>query len=233
METFSRTHRGNGTLYTSARRRRIATSSWESFLTTVSWPEGEHPVISTPARRNLDLPDVAYVHIRDPVEANYGLQRKSTEFTSSKADLSDPIKPVTFVEKHQRLLDGLASVALNSLAMSTTDGSRLQTGLCYYKDEHRYVRIFLDVDANEVVLQIINKARCTERRTSQSVGSVDKGAKITFDMNYTELDFVFLFSVDHNTTTRNGLGKIDSLDMTGHNLVGPLIGVYAVSEKEI
>ncbi|QKD62287.2 uncharacterized protein FOBCDRAFT_208957 [Fusarium oxysporum Fo47] len=224
METFSRTHRGNGTLYTSARRRRIATSSWESFLTTVSWPEGEHPVISTvrihvslsikkhasaewPARRNLDLPDVAYVHIRDPVEANYGLQRKSTELTSSKADLSDAIKPVTFVGKHQRLLDGLAS--------------------------HRYVRIVLDVGANEVVLQIINKARCTERRTSQSVGSVDKGAKITFDMNYTELDFVFWFSVDHNTTTRNGLGKIDSLDMTGHNLVGPLIGVYAVSEKEV
>ncbi|KAK2469355.1 hypothetical protein H9L39_19072 [Fusarium oxysporum f. sp. albedinis] len=172
MKTFSRIHRGEYPVVSTVR-------------IDVPLSIKKHASAEWLARRNPDLPDVAYVHIRDPVEANYGLQGKSIELTSSKADLSNPIKPVTFVGKHQILLDGLASVTLNYLATSTTDGSRLQTGLCYYKDEHRYVRIFLDVDANEVALEIINKARCIERRTSQSVGSVDQGAKIAFDMNYT------------------------------------------------
>lgn len=222
----------------------------ETFLTTASWPEGGFPIIDTvrldvllptrkhasaewPVRKNPNLPDVAFVHIRDPIEANYGFQGKSIELTSSTADLSDPNRPVSFVGKRQRRLDGSAFATLDYLATSTTDGSRLQTGLCYYKDEHRYIRFFLDVDSNEVVLDIVNKARSVERRTAQRLGSVNKGAKITFNMNYTETDFVFWYSVIDNPSKGGELGKIDSLDMTGHDFVGPLIGVYAVSEKEV
>ncbi|KAM5341547.1 hypothetical protein ACJ41O_014578 [Fusarium nematophilum] len=112
-------------------------------------------------------------------------------------------------------------------------GSRVRAGLCYYKDEHRFVRSFLDVDSKEVVLEIVNRARSIERRTSRSLDAlVGKGVKATFGVDYTELEFVFWFSVD-GVATKEELGRIDSLDMTGHGVAGPLIGMYAVSDKEV
>ncbi|KAH6879886.1 putative xylosidase/arabinosidase [Thelonectria olida] len=222
----------------------------ETVLTTATWPEGEFPVIDTvqldvqlsikqtssvrwPIRRKPGRSDVAFVCIRDPVKEHYKYDGNNITLTSSKADVSNPDVPVTFTGKRHRQLNGSASVKLEPLASSAADGSHLRTGLCYYKDEHRYIRIFLDVDSKEVVLEIVNKARSIERRTAQSVGSLDKDAKITFGVNYTELEFVFWFSVADNAATRKGLGKIDSLDMTGHDFVGPIIGVYAVSDKEV
>ena len=77
----------------------------ESVLTTASWPEGEFPVIDTvplnvplparqtpspawPARRKADRPDVAFLHIRDPIEANYEYDENNIILTASKADVS-------------------------------------------------------------------------------------------------------------------------------------------------
>jgi len=140
---------------------------------------------------------------------------------------------VTFTGWRQRRLDGSTSATLESLTASATNGSRLKTGLCYYKDEHRFVRAFLDVELNEVVLEITNKSKDIHRRTSQSVGALHRGVKITFGVDYTELELVFWYSleVDDVADTRKVLERMDTLDMTGHDFVGPIIGVYAVSDK--
>lgn len=219
----------------------------ESVLTTATWPEGEYPVIDTvqldvplaikrnassewPVRRKPGRPDVGFVRIRDPVEENYEYDGNSVTLTSSDADLSQADEPVTFTGKRQRRLDGSASATLERLAPLATNGSGLKTGLCYYKDEHRFTRVFLDADAKVMVLEIVNKARAIERRTSRSVDALGKGAKVTFGVDYTELEFVFWYSVDAGT--KEELGRIDTLDITGHDFVGPIIGIYAVSDKQ-
>lgn len=219
----------------------------ESVLTTATWPEGEYPVIDTvqldvpltikrnessawPVRRKPGRPDVGFVRIRDPVEENYEYDRNSVTLTSSKADISQADEPVTFTGKRQRHLTGSASATLEPLDSSATNGSGLQTGLCYYKDEHRFIRFSLDVDAKEMVLEIVNKARSTERRVSRSVGALGKGAKVTFGVDYTELDLMFWYSIDAGT--KEEFERIDTLDITGHDFVGPIIGIYAVSDKQ-
>lgn len=223
----------------------------ESVLTTVTWPQGEYPVIDTvqvdvplaikrnpcsewPIRRKPGRPDVAFLCIRDPVEENYKYDGNGVTLTSSKADLSQAKEAVTFTGKRQRSLGGSALATLKPLAPEATNGSGLKTGLCFYKDEHRFARIFLDVDAKEMVLEIINKARSIEWRTSRSLGALGKGAKATFGVDYTELELVFWFSVVVDDAERKEeLGRIDTLDMTGHDFVGPIIGIYAVSDKEV
>lgn len=219
----------------------------ESVLTTAIWPEGEYPVIDPvqldvplaikrsessewPVRRKPGRPDVGFVRIRDPVEENYKHGENSVTLTSSNADLSQADEPVTFIGKRQRRLDGSASATLEPLAPSATNGSGLKTGLCYYKDEHRFTRIFLDVDAKEIILEIVNKAKSIERRISRSVGALGKDAKVTFGVEYTELELLFWYSVD--AVSKEKLEGIDTLDMTGHDFVGPIIGIYAVSDKQ-
>jgi hypothetical protein len=54
---------------------------------------------------------------------------------------------------------------------------------------------------------------------------------IMFGMDYTELELVFWYSLG-TTETKQEMIRIDTLDMTGHDFVGPAIGVYAVSDKQ-
>jgi beta-xylosidase len=230
----------------------------ESVLTTATWPEGEYPVIdpaqldvplpiegntTTPSpewptgRRKPGRPDVAFVRIRVPVEENYEYDGNNVTLTSSRVDMSQGKEPVTFTGKRQRRLDGSASATLEPLSPSAVKDSGLRTGLCYYKDEHRFVRAFLDIECQEMVLEIINKARSIAWRTSQDVGALGtSGARVTFGVDHTEVEFVFWYSVeaaDHGAPTKTELGRIDTRDMSGHDFVGPIIGVYAVSDKEV
>lgn len=222
----------------------------ESFLTTATWPNGEYPVIDTvqlevplaiergpspvwPARTRVDRPDVAFVHIRDIVEENYEHDGNNITLTASNADMSQSDEPVTFIGKRQRCLDGSSSVTLSYMAPSSVDGFVLKTGLCYYKDERRFIRAFLDVDSKEVVLETVNKARSIERRTSRSLTPLQKNARLTFGVDYTELEFVFWYSVDSDLGAKQELERVDILDMTGHDFVGPIIGIFAVSKKEV
>ena len=223
----------------------------ESVLTTATWPEGEYPIIDTarldvplaikggstakwPVRSKPCSPGVAFVHIRDPVEENYEYDGNSVILTTSKVDVSQADEPVTFTGKRQRRLEGSASATLETSAPSDTNGSRLRTGICYYKDEHRFTRLFLDVDSENIVLEIVNKARFLERRTSRCIGALGKDAKVTFGVDYTELELVFWYSVMvGDAETKQEIGRIDTLDMTGHDFVGPIVGIYAVSDKQL
>ncbi|KAJ0415024.1 glycosyl hydrolase [Aspergillus carlsbadensis] len=218
----------------------------ESVLTTATWPEGEFPVIDPvrpdvplPARqisrsewpitRRLDRPHVAYLRIRDPVEEHYQYDGNTVTMISSKADLDQSDEPVTFTGKRQRFLDGSASAILESPSGLAAAGSALKTGLCYYKDEHRFVRVYPDMDAQEIVWEIVNKAREIERRTSRSERALGQASAITFGIDYTELELAFWYKID--TEGKREVARIDSLDMTGHDFVGPVIGIYAVGAE--
>jgi beta-xylosidase len=219
----------------------------ESVLTTATWPEGEFPVIDPvrldvpfpphrqgssfewPVTRRPDRPHVAYLCIRDPVEENYRYNGNNVTLTSSKADLDQSDEPVTFTGKRQRFLNGSASTTLESPAELTTASAAFKTGLCYYKDEHRFVRVYPDVHSQEMVWEIVNKARGIERRTSRRESALGHAASITFGIDYNELEFTFWYSA--GTEAKRELARMDSLDMTGHDFVGPVIGIYAVGDE--
>ncbi|KAL5050871.1 glycosyl hydrolase [Aspergillus fruticulosus] len=222
----------------------------ESVLTTATWPEGEFPKIDPvqvdgllhrkgggppvwPASRTADRPDVAFVHIRDPIEGNYKLKGNNITLTASKADVSQPDEPVTFIGKRQRRLKGSSSAVLGPLVPSNLKGSALKTGLCFYKDEHRFIRAFLDMDSGEVVLEIVNKAKPIKLRTARHFGVLDNNASITFGIDYTEAELVFWYAASNNTEAKKELGRVDTLDMTGLDFVGPIIGIFATSDMEV
>jgi beta-xylosidase len=219
----------------------------ESVITTATWPEGEFPVIDAvqvdvpfstkrntssewPNRRQPGRPDVGFVRIRDPVEEDYEYNGDSVTLMSRKADLSQSTEPVTFIGKRQRRLDGTAAATLEPLNPLGAKGSGLRAGLCYYKDEHRLTRVFLDFEAEEIVLEVYNKANSIARKTSRHIDALENSAQVTFGVDYTELDFVFWYCV--NEGSKNEFEKMDTLDMTNHEFVGPVIGVYAVSDKQ-
>ena len=220
----------------------------ESVLTTATWPEGQYPVIDPakldvplniqkglspewPDRRRPDRPDVSNVHIRDPVMENYQYEGDDITITAGKADLSQDSEPVTFIGRRQRHLNGSASATLCHLPSSSTNDSGLKTGLCYYKDEHRFSRIFLDARSKSVTWELVNKSRSIERSSSRNMSLPITGGSFTFGIDYTELELAFWYSVEADgVNRREELGNIDTLDMTGHDFVGPIVGVYAVDE---
>ncbi|KAH8652969.1 glycosyl hydrolase [Ilyonectria robusta] len=224
----------------------------ESFLTTATWPVGEFTVIDTvqldvplatdlvpcstnwPQRRKAGRPDISLVHIRDPVQEDYDYEGGRIALIPSKADISVYDEPVTFVGKRHRLLDGSASATLEVTALTAVGGSRLKTGLCYYKDEHRFIRVFVDVDSKEVVLETVNKAKCIERKEARRLENLREGMKITFGVDYTELQFVFWYCLDvGGVQKKERFAHIATLDMTGHDFVGPIIGVFAIGNEKV
>ncbi|KAI8657055.1 hypothetical protein NCS56_01311200 [Fusarium sp. Ph1] len=221
----------------------------ETVITTAQWPEGEFPTIDfakldvpikggkqpapawplKPSGSSL-TPEVDLMHIRNPIEENYKYDGSRIALITSKAPLSQAGEPVSFVGKRQRLLDGAASVILNVPNTSALENT-LEAGLCYYKDELRFTRIFLDVQNGEIVWEIKNKARSIDRRAARSVKSLFAAAssKVVFGMSYTENQLSFWYSA---YGTKEELAQIDSLDMTGHDFVGPVIGAFGTAAKE-
>ncbi|KAL2859201.1 glycosyl hydrolase [Aspergillus pseudodeflectus] len=218
----------------------------ESVLTTATWPEGGYPktdpvqvdaLLATkggdlpvwPASRAADRPDVAFVHIRYPIGKHYKLEGSIITLTATKADVSQSDEPVTFIGKRQRRLTGSSSVVLGPLVPSKLKGSALKTGLCYYKDEHRFIRAFLDMVSGDVVLEIVNKAKSIGLKTARHFVVLDNNACIAFGIDYTETELVLWYAVDESCEVRKELGRVDTLDMTGLDFVGPIIGIYATS----
>ena len=218
----------------------------ESVLTTASWPTGEFPIIhpvpvevplpehfdsssAFPPKRKPGTADIACLHIRDPDHAKYLFEDESFTLTTSKADVSQCDTPVTFIGKRQRLLDGSASATLDYAAIGS---HALKTGLCYYKDEHRYIRTFIDTESLQIVFEIVNKAKSIERQSVRSLSASDMGANLTFGIDYTETELSFWYSAGADALKETVVAKIDTLDISGHDFVGPVIGIFAVGQVE-
>ncbi|KAH7117425.1 putative xylosidase/arabinosidase [Dactylonectria macrodidyma] len=226
----------------------------ESVLTTARWPAGEYPSIDVlkldvpihggvqerpewPFKDNHTsfTPRLDLLHIRDPIEDHYEYHGRKIILTANKTKLDQAGEPVTFVGKRQRLLEGKASVVLDP-PLNGQCGA-LEAGIAYYKDELRFCRIFLNVKSREVVWEIVNKARYIGRRMVRSLDAFPTGgshAKLRFEITYTESAIVFSYSadVDGNVGEPEVMGMIDTLEMTGHDFVGPVVGIFATGETE-
>lgn len=230
----------------------------ESVLTTATWPEGEFPVIDEVQPDVLlasDRPvghasppmgpqsikgnatghhrDFGLVHIRDPSLEKYEYEGESITMTSSIQDLNQYEEPVTFVGRRHRHLDGSASAKLR-LEAPAQMSSELKTGLCYYKDEHRFVRLYVDFSTKEIVFQLVNKAKSLERRMTRKTSALDDATGVTFGVDYTEMALTFWFSIEvGGIEEKEQLVEVDTLDMSGNDFVGPIIGIFAVGAGDI
>ncbi|KAH7119241.1 glycosyl hydrolase [Dactylonectria macrodidyma] len=217
----------------------------ETFLTPVSWPSGEvwpeigqptHPKSNSSAANNPLLlvdPKVDFVWIRDPEPSAYEICDDGKEVTvlASRTDLSDCYAgPVSFVGKRQRALCGHASVLLRSCPQSVS------AGIAYYKDEHRYARVYYSSEASEIVFEAKNDAR---RPTSSTItrapvrGVPETASNIRFRVTYSEQSLNFQYKVEQDSSGWVSAGIADTLDFTDRDFTGPCIGVFATRQAAL
>ncbi|KAM0193835.1 hypothetical protein ACHAPA_008999 [Fusarium lateritium] len=212
----------------------------ESFLTTAKWTDdwlrldSVQAVIDTSRLASTDVvqgltavDNVDYLYIRDPDLKNYKFAdgNKSLSLTSSTVDLSHPRESPIFVGKRQRMHKGQSSATLQ-VSPSWTN-TKLKTGLACYKDEHRYLRVYYDASDKAVVYEATNAAKDiskTERR------ALDKDVdSLRFRMEYTEAEYHIDYAVGQQAWER--IATLDTIDMTGPDFVGPVIGVFALDAQ--
>ncbi|KAH7187175.1 glycosyl hydrolase [Fusarium oxysporum] len=218
--------------------------SRETFLTLVEW-QGEWPVFkrvkSTPSKLPSDIPasslssspSVDLVHIRNAVLENYHASRDGQDFnlTTSPIDLSHPEASPTLIGKRQRLLQGQSSVTVTDISEDWAS-AQLKCGLAYYKDEHRYCRIFFDASARSIVCEEKNEAQKILNNWELPLDKVP--AIISFSIKYTEQEFHFIYSLSSESDLSwNKLAVIDTLDMTDPDFVGPVLGIFAIANEGV
>jgi beta-xylosidase len=209
--------------------------SRETFLTQVSWPEGEWPLIEEPVANpsRLQAPirqlSVAGRHedeilfIRQHNVPGYKLDGDRVSLVPSKEDLTHAtgLEPISFAARRHRQLEGSALVKMHvPSAPAATD---TQAGLAYFKDEHRFVRIFYDIGSSEVRFDAVNKTQDYSTCLKQSIKVKNT---IGFRAVYTEQTLTFAFQKDEDTEWTD-MGTVDTLRMSDFDFVGPVIGVFA------
>lgn len=173
------------------------------------------------------------------------LRPSPTDITSAH-----PSAQPTFLAKRIRSLPGTSSVVLTlppppSLPSSTTDtgggsrGSRgssgIKAGLALYKDEYRFVRVFYASSSNQLVLELRNAGKGLSTTESAALSQVpDSGEvrKVALKIEYDEEAIRVSGKLVGVSGEEKGEGVsvegvFDSLDLTGLDFTGPVVGVFA------
>lgn len=217
----------------------------ETFLTPGVWAAGDWPrlcrvkvhpqlpdgriIVRTDEKTIMTNPVVDLVYIRDARLDDHQLTKdaKTIVLTPSQAGLSSWRGPVTFVGKRQRQLEGTSSVTMHMATAADTAG--LKAGLAYYKDEHRYARVYYDHAISEMVFEVVNKARSISRMSRHTCDMQDT---FSLRIEHTEMSCSFFFSQDKAIDGWISAGKLDTIEMTGPDFVGPVVGVFATAENQ-
>lgn len=220
----------------------------ETFLFTGEWGEGEWPKLnqvilnpvladgtklSRPEYKHTPLSSEAlvdFLYIRDAKLSNYKFLNNNMSITlkASSGDVSKWEDQPTFVGKRQRLLEGCSAVTLRR----PSDTTKVEAGLVYYKDEHRYIKLLHDFETSKLVFEVINNAKHISRKSSQSVVVRDY---LDLRVDYTETSYKFSALADGGPSAKSEwkhAGEVDTLEMTGPDFVGPIIGIFAQSTEE-
>lgn len=107
--------------------------------------------------------------------------------------------------------------------------SSLKAGLAVYKDEHRFMRIYYDAQRSAVAFQLINS---TKNMTKIAEHKLDNSSEsITLQIRYAEKEYQVFYSARQGS--ENGftlLAGIDTLDLVDQDFVGPIVGIFAISQ---
>ena len=213
----------------------------ETFLTAGSWSGCGWPRIDTvkmsPAagielsweKKHSSLisaPGVDYLYIRDPTLSNFEFSPDGHRITltATENDFDQWKNPITFVRKRQRNLIGQATVVMT--ISHKANNINLQSGMAYYKDEYRYMKLYYDHAASEIVLQVVNRAKAFCRVTKRGV---KQSGSYSFRIQYTPRSYVFSYNMGQNWLS---LEPLDTLILSGLDFVGPVIGVFAIGDAD-
>ncbi len=214
----------------------------ESFLAAVQWPDNEWPSIG-PVLAQRDLPYLsgqsgassstlssidltAWVYLRDPILEDYVIESTQVTMRARPAGLNSAEDIVSFLGQRPRRLCGTATVTLHLPEASQAQGSALsQAGLAFYKDEHRFLTVAYDFDANQAVFQGLNAAKSYNVRRNKEIKLQES---IQCQIKYTErsLRFFVRDSEDHLEC----MEEVDTLVLTGVDFTGPVIGIFAIGD---
>lgn len=223
----------------------------ETFLTPVQWPTGDswpviqHPIESFPAQGKQDNipsrlnPTVDLVYLRDPDLSAYQISDDARQVTiqASSTDLSEPSAAVSFLGRRQRSLHGEDRAVL---AVDQAKSFSVIAGLAYFKDEHRYARVFYDFSDRSIYFEMKNagraKAICnrTQVVSLKDMGNPTGAFNIHFKLMYSESNLDFTWMAEHPETGDTGwvsAGNVDILDLTDRDFTGPCVGVFATNKK--
>ncbi|KAG9571412.1 glycoside hydrolase family 43 protein, partial [Aureobasidium melanogenum] len=203
----------------------------ESFLVTGHWDQGGWPKLNTvevtsshrfkndvvkATKTGLD-----WLYIRDANLQHHNIEGSTIRLTGSKADISQWKEPVTFVGKRQRKLDGTASV---TLALPKTGSSR--AGLVIYKDEHRYTRIYYASSDKSINFEVVNNAKSISRRDQEKISNDIADVRLLIEYSEDKLAFQY----EEGPGVVRTVGVVDTAELSNADFVGPIIGVFAISE---
>lgn len=210
----------------------------ETFLTGVNWPEGDWPSarpvqlgvedslrISEKPRLEV-LPGVDWVFLRDVNYGMYQINDKNVRVTASKIPLTSPDESPSFIGKRQRSLEGTCLV--NISARSSPDRVQSKAGLALYKDEHRFIAVGIDFTSEKVSFEFINKAKHLTKSKTEDI-SLGEQDVVALKCSYTEMSYEFSFRTDPKGKWYT-IGRVDTLDMSGYDYIGPIFGLFAVGE---
>lgn len=220
----------------------------ETFLTPVLWQDDEWPVISPVTMdcvpRGLQThklvingkpksplqPFSGFIHIRQKDSDRYIMKEDGDLILRpGLCDLSASHGSVSFAGKCQRSLVGEAKVIISFRSEETSPAHGIRAGLAMFKDEHRFLRIFYDTATRDVCVQNVNKAKEIVREDRKPV---DLRNSVTLVMRYSEQSYKLLYRLDDDDDLEL-LESIEASHMTNLDFVGPVIGVFAVTDGQI
>lgn len=212
----------------------------ETFITRVEWSVGEWPVIepiqATPLSLQKSLPatlsiksnttDFVYIRHPDLTSIKTGDKGDVIKIKPSRFDLTHVGDPISFIGKRQRALEGTAGVDLR--LPSNEHHGDTKAGIALYKDEHRFARLFWDAQKQRLSFQLLNRAKS---KSSTITTAVPEGTDfIRLILRYTHKFVEFSYRTMEGTEVV--VYKIDTLDLTGYDFVGPIIGLFAITESD-
>jgi beta-xylosidase len=214
----------------------------ETFLTKITWPSDEQGWLSADKvmlaiegleRKGNHVPaagsdGIDLVWIREPRLEDYAITNTKSGVNvilrSSEGDLDQVEAPVSFVGKRQRLMEAQAQVKLTLKDLEKP----LRVGLAVYKDEHRFLRISVDVDGasqRSIGWQLLNKAKDIKMDAAKTTDV--QGEEVWLRISYTgELYSLAFKTADGNWAT---VSETPTDCLSGADFVGPIIGVFATT----
>lgn len=214
----------------------------ETFLTKMKWPEeGDQEGWLTIEKVELGVEGLERVgnhvpeagtegvdllYIREPKLGDHVVEDggRQVRLTSSKADLDQWELPVSFVGRRQRLMEARSEVVV----LPGMVAAGVKAGLVVYKDEHRFVRVYLDGGRKKIVWQVLNNAK--DVADTKEVDGVVDAEKLGLQIAYDEEKYVFSYR------SQEGAGwtmlcELDHAALSGSDFVGPVVGPFATGEE--
>ena len=179
-------------------------------------------------RRKLTVQEgVEWLYIRDAELRNYKVGERDVAVMAAPSDLSSTNASPRFIGKRQRRLQGQSSVTL--LPFQDTP-SALTAGIAIYKDEHRFLTLSYTASPSPfLTLRVLNKAKHIDR--THTINDIEHSPTSPIDLviRYTETHYTLYYKTEPAGEMQE-VGKVDSLDLSDKDFVGPIVGIFAVGE---